>query len=64
MYERYPDSYQIIIGYANILSNLGYFDDAMELYTKAIEIRPHLIAPYVYTSYIYEYKRIEPKKSI
>ena len=29
MVDDYPDSYQIIFGYATILNNEGYYDDAV-----------------------------------
>ena len=64
MYDRYEDKYQIAIGYANVFNNLGLFDDAVELYNKVNQLKPNLVAPYVYCSYIFEYKRIEPAKSI
>jgi hypothetical protein len=41
-----------------VLNNLGYFDGAVELYLKVIDLRPQLLKPYEYIAYIYEYKRI------
>jgi hypothetical protein len=29
MLDKYPDSYQIVFGYANILNNEGYYDEAV-----------------------------------
>ena len=53
MYDRYEDSYQIAMGYANVFNNLGYFDDAIQLYNKVNQLKPKLVAPYVYCAYIY-----------
>lgn len=64
MYDDNPDSYQIMMGYANALSNQANFDDAIELYLKVATLQPQLATPHVYMAYIYEYKRIEPKKSL
>jgi len=36
MVKKYPNNYALIIGYANILSNLYSFDEALKYYDKAI----------------------------
>ncbi len=30
MNNKYPDCYQFMMGYANIMNNEGYFDDSIE----------------------------------
>ncbi len=44
--EQHPHSYQFIFGYANILNNEGYYDDAVEQYTLVTQMRPHFLPSY------------------
>lgn len=40
-------SYELEIGYANILYSKARYDDALKIYKKIIEARPKLINIYV-----------------
>lgn len=53
MNGKFPDCYQFMMGYANILNNEGYFDDSIEEYLRIIEMKPEFLPPYECISYIY-----------
>ena len=55
--------YQILIGYAHLLSNTGNFDKAITFYKKVIDLEPRFQAPYECIAMIYEYKRVQKTKS-
>ncbi len=52
------DSYELLIGYANLLYNKARFDESIKFYNKAIELRPNIINNYVSIAMVYEYRRI------
>ena len=51
------------MGYANILNNRGFFEEAIDYYSRVLDLRPDWLRPLECIAYIYEYKRVDKKKS-
>ena len=52
------------MGYANLLSKKGRYDEAVKMYNRVILHRPTLVNAYVCIAMIHEYRRIEKTKSV
>ena len=63
MKRNHPDNHAVLMGYGNILEKKGHFDEAVRIYNKVIELKPKLIKAYECIAMIYEYKRVNKKKS-
>jgi protein O-GlcNAc transferase len=64
MVDDYPENYALLMGCANILNNKGYFEEAVDLYTRVSDLKPKWTRPLEYLAYIYEYKRVLKSKSM
>ena len=60
----HPNSFQLRIGYANILTSKGIYEQALEEYNHVRELKPNWQRPLQCIAYIYEYKRIEKPKAV
>lgn len=57
-------TYELYMGYANILFNKYLYDYALKIYNKVIAIRPSLINAYVSMMFLHEFRRVEKPKAI
>lgn len=60
---KYTKNYQIIFGYANILYNNSIYEEAINNYEFVIKLRPNFVKPHVDLALLYEYRRIQKRKS-
>jgi len=58
MLIKYPNNYQLLLGYGNALYNKKNFEDALKIYEQVILIKPNLVRAYTNIAFIYEYQRI------
>jgi tetratricopeptide (TPR) repeat protein len=58
------ESYELYMGYANLLCKKGRYDEAVRMYNRVIQHRPTLVNAYVCIAMIHEYRRIEKSKSV
>ena len=61
---KHRNCYQLTFGYANIINNSGYYDEAVEYYIRTIDLHYDFLPAYECIAYIYEYKRIDTSKSL
>ena len=45
MLGKYPGSYQLRMGYANILSNKSFYEEGLEEYQKVADAKPKWVRP-------------------
>jgi tetratricopeptide (TPR) repeat protein len=64
MLSKYPNNYQLLFGYGNVLYNKKNFEQALKIYEQVILIKPNLASTYTNIAFIYEYHRIQKVKSI
>jgi tetratricopeptide (TPR) repeat protein len=57
-------TYELYMGYANILYNKYLYDHALKTYNKVIAMRPSLVNAYVSMMFLHEFKRVEKPKAI
>lgn len=57
-------TYELYMGYANILYNKYLYDPALKAYNKVIALRPSLVNTYVSIMFLHEFKRVEKPKAI
>lgn len=58
------ETYELYIGYANILYNKYFYDPALKAYNKVMKMRPTLLNAYVGVMFLYEFRRVEKPKAI
>jgi tetratricopeptide (TPR) repeat protein len=63
MTRKYPKNYQLIFGYANILYNNSIYEEAISNYEIAAKLKPSFVKPLVDLALLYEYRRIQKRKS-
>jgi tetratricopeptide (TPR) repeat protein len=61
--DDYPENIGFLMGYANILNNKGIFEESIDYYNRVLDLKPKWVRPLECMAYIYEYKRVEKKKS-
>ena len=63
MVDKHPTNYQLLVGYANILSFSQSYDEAVVLYDKALSLKPDLVNAVISKMLICYYWRVDKKKS-
>jgi hypothetical protein len=58
------ESYELYMGYANILYNRYKYDLSIKAYQTVIKLRPTLINAYVCMMFLHEFKRVEKTKAL
>lgn len=46
MIDLYPEKYQILFGYANVLYSKAFYEEAIDFYTRVIDMKPEWVIPY------------------
>jgi tetratricopeptide (TPR) repeat protein len=63
MANKFPKNYQIIFGLANILYNNSIYEEAISRYEDIVKLKPTFIKPLIDLCLLYEYRRIQKRKS-
>jgi hypothetical protein len=51
------------MGYAHVLNNKSIYEEALDYYNAVIDIKPSWTRPLECMNFIYEYERVDKKKS-
>lgn len=63
MIDEFCDNIGFLMGYANLLTIKGFLEEAIDYYERVLDLKTKWVRPLECMAYIYEYKRIDKKKS-
>ena len=63
MLSKYTENIGLTMGYANLFTCTGSYDEAVKLYDRVIQLKADLVNASTSKAMIYEYRRINYEKS-